>query len=529
MPNYPLSVILTLIDRFSQPLGGAGGALERFGKQASKAGRELSTKVTLPLVAFGAVAAKTGLEYQRGLNRVAVITGATAKEVAALESQTAQTLGAQGIPVMASESAEAMGALAQSMQNLEDVGGALPHALVLASATGKEAGETAEALASTLDAYALSAADAGRATDILAFGAAHGQQSFEDFVSGLTRAGAVGRSFGQDIEGMAGLLDTLAQAGIGGAQGAALLEKGIAKLARPTTETGKVLKRLGIDAEDIFTDGGVLRPFDEVLVTLTEHGAEARDTLALFGLEGGRLAPLLGEGAARSHELAQGFRDAKGAASEMAKVALGEGVGSLERFHAQWERLLITVAQSGLIEGLGFIAEKVGSLLTKVSQANPALLRFGLVFGGILAAAGPLLAAVGALIAFVSPLGIAFTVAAAAGAAIVASWDDIKAAASRVWGYVKSVIPDWILDLLSSDDQAGGAPAPRRPVAIQRDISPERIEAFRASRAAGATVGGKIQVEFENAPAGTTVRAQNQGDVGLNVDVGYNLAAGLAG
>ena len=71
-------------------------SFERFGTRASAAGRSLSVGLTAPLVAVGALAAKSFLGFEQGMNKVAAVSGATEAEMAELTA-IAKDLGAMGV------------------------------------------------------------------------------------------------------------------------------------------------------------------------------------------------------------------------------------------------------------------------------------------------------------------------------------------------------------------------------------------------------------------------------------------------
>lgn len=570
--SFPLQVVLSLLDRFTAPLGTVGGALEGFGKKAEKVGKKLSLGVTAPLVAFGALSAKTGIEYQRSLNRVQAITGASAEVVEDLARAAEKTLGEEGIPSKARRTAAAMAALAHSGESLAEVQTTLPHVVELATAAVVDEGEAAKDTADVLDIYGLKAKDAGRVTDLLALASARSEQELAGVVAGLTAAGSTARAFHQELEPTAAVLDVLADAGFEGAAGAALYKRALAALARPVGATEQTLRRLRITQRDLFKDDGTLRAFDEILVTLTQHGATARDAIGLFGARAGAgLASLLGPGATRVRAFAQELRGADGAALHLAKVALGGGVGDLERFQEQWERLLVTVAKSGLLEALARLATVAGGVLDKVSALPRPVLETALTVAAAAAALGPFLvgmgrvlfvfgrllplvptvaSAVGGLVAAVfTPLGLAIAAVVAATAALYVHWDVLKTKALDVWGSVKrtvgdavdwigaklsavgDLVPSWLADLLGGGEVPGAAAARAAAAARGKPLGRARLEAAGrgALEPARAHVGGAVQVEFRNVPPGTRIRTRQAGDVPLDVDTGLNLAAGLSG
>lgn len=545
--NFPLFVPLTLLDRFTRPLAQVGGALDGFARKAGQVGKRLTVGVTVPLTAFGALSVRAGLDFQRSLNRVQAITGATAEQMAGLSAQAQGALGPSGLPSSARGAAAAMVELARSGQDVLEVQRTLPGVLDLARAAYVGEAEAAKATADVLDVYKLEATESARVTDLLAFGANRSQQEFDGLSAGVVAAGQTAVAFQQDLESTVAVLDVLADANVEGAAGAALLERALTSLARPTATTARAFARLRVSRADLFRDDGQLRNFDEILANLSARGATAADAVDLFGKRSGvKLAALLGPGATRVRAFAEELRGAGGAASDLARVALAGGVGTLEEFTVRWERLLVTVARSGLIEALGALAERASDLLRRVSALDPRVVRFGITLGGIAAVAGPALVGLANLTVAVQGLARAYQLLRAAQAAPgglagtllgrAVPWVAIAGSVASIAGDLIELFRVW---RGSGSEPAAGGPLIDRPAldagafpgsaALGRDVGPERLGAAAAEPGARARVGGTVRVEFENVPRGTRVSSRRTGDVPLDVDVGYNLAAGLAG
>lgn len=537
--SFPLSAVLSLVDEFSSPLGKAGGAVDGLAKKADRLGKKLTLGVTAPLAAFAVLSVKTGVDYQRSLNRVQAITGATAEEVQGLARSTEEALGARALPYHARQAAAAMAELAHTGHTVAEVQAELPNVIALAIATQEEEAVAAKATADVLDAYGLSAASSAKMTDLLAFAANRGQQELVPLAEGLKLSGRTAKVFGQDVEGTTAILNELADAGQDGAAGAAFVKRALATLARPIGATAKTLKRLRIEPEDLFDSKGQVRQLDVILETLTRHGATAKDAIGIFGTKAGPvLGGLLGQGARKAHAFADELRGIGGAAVELAHVQLSGGVQPIEDFTAKLEQLEIRLARSGLIEATGDLAGKAAGLFGWVAKLPQPVIEWGLGLGVVAAALGPLLLGIarllplagalwkvaGPLVASLSGVAIAAAPWVALGVAVsslasdfIDLWDAINGTSSTAAGPAKADRP------AVDGGQFGGAVQARAAPAVDAALG-------RSLRAQGLQkVSGSVRVQFENTPPGTRVKARHAGDVPVEVDVGYNLAAGLAG
>ena len=161
------------IAKFERDMGKAAKQLgrvqrnfERFGTRASAAGRSLSIGLTAPLVAVGALAAKSFLSFEQGMNKVAAVSGATEAEMAELTA-IAKDLGAT-TSFSAAQAAEGLGFLAQAGFDATEAGRALPGVLQLAAAGGIQLAEAADIATNVLAGYGLEVDQLARVNDVLA-------------------------------------------------------------------------------------------------------------------------------------------------------------------------------------------------------------------------------------------------------------------------------------------------------------------------------------------------------------------------
>src|SRR5690606_25677698 len=91
---------------FSTAMQNATRDMQKMGKKLQATGKSMSTYLTAPLAALGAVAIKMSGDFEASMNRLSAITGATGTDLKAL-SKVAQDLGV-ATQFSASQAAEAM-------------------------------------------------------------------------------------------------------------------------------------------------------------------------------------------------------------------------------------------------------------------------------------------------------------------------------------------------------------------------------------------------------------------------------------
>src|SRR5690554_4096455 len=125
------------------------------GKQMSEMGKTLTTRVTAPLVGFGALALRTAGNFESSMNRVAAISQATGQELEQLEN-VARQLGAT-TQFSASQAADAMSFLAMAGFEVNEVTQAMPSVLNLAAAAQLDMASAADIASNIMSGFNMTA------------------------------------------------------------------------------------------------------------------------------------------------------------------------------------------------------------------------------------------------------------------------------------------------------------------------------------------------------------------------------------
>lgn len=538
--TFPIKVPITAIDRFSKVLGKMGGNVARWGQRITSAGRTLTLGLTVPTIALGVASARTGITFQRSLNRVAATTGATDEELQALR-HTAEELAGQTHSL--TETGQAMELLALKGEDLLSIQRQTPSVLHLATIANVDLAEAVELTTDSLELYGLGAESAVRMTDLLA--AASQKTDLGNLLEAMRVAAPRARATGQSLGQLVSILDVLADEGFEGAQGGAAVEAMLRSLVTPGAQAIKVFRDLDIQGRDLFTPEGKLRDLAEVLELLGEKGATPNQVLRIFSRTGGPAAAAILEKklipAIRSGALE--LENVDGRAQDLVNTLTGGGVDSATRLATAWEKVGLALAESGVLDALADGVRLVGVLVAKFQALDPATKRFIVNAGLVGAVVGPALVFFGQLTTTVSGLAGAFKLLGAAGFGKgvgglllkVAPW----AALAVAIGSITMDVLDLIDAIRGTNSEAFGGGVDRPAVDagqfahLGRSVAGEPLGAQRleamdnaGAQAARAEVGGRIQVDVK-APRGTRVRAEGRGDVDFDVFTGVNLAGAL--
>jgi len=356
---------------FRKGLNKAERAMDKFGRNMQRTGKNLSMKLTAPLAALGAVSFNVFKGFEAEMSKVKAVSGATAEEFKAL-SDNAKDLGASTM-FTAREVAQLQTEFAKLGFTATEITKVTESTLALAQASGSDLARAAEVAGSTLRAFGLDASETGRVTDVMAKSFSTSALDMEHFANSMSFVAPVAKSAGMSIEETSAMLAVLANAGIKGSKAGTALRRIISEIGatgKPTAEALKDLASKGLNLADAK---------DEV-------GRSAQSALLI-----------LSEGVDQIKPLTKEFENSAGAAQEMADIMGDNAFGAGKRLESAMEGLGISIGEI-LAEGIVPMIEKLAKLAGKLNKMSPSAKRTAVVFGLILAAIGPLMFLIGGLI-----------------------------------------------------------------------------------------------------------------------------------
>lgn len=368
-------------------------SLSGMGKSATKAGKSMSLALTAPIIGFAIAAIKAGADFERSMNRVQAVSGATAKEFKALEN-TAKDLG-RTTQFSAGQAADAMGFLAMAGFEANEIIGAMPSTLQLAAAGQMDLARAADIATNILTGFGLEVTDLSHANDVLVKTFTSSNVSLTELGESMKMVAPVAKAVGLSFEETAAAMGLLGNAGIKGTQAGTVLRRALANLIAPTDAVADKMRELGITVLDT---SGDLIPLEAILQQLTDSGASAADMLTIFGVRAGPgMIALVSQGADALRELTRELENSGGTAQRIAETQMEGLHGSILLLKSALEGMFIAFAQSGILDFLTQMALKGAALFSQLSETNPEILRMIAVVGGILAVGGPVLLILGTL------------------------------------------------------------------------------------------------------------------------------------
>lgn len=336
--------------------------MDKFGRKMQQTGKKLSMNMTAPLAAIGAVSFNVFKGFEQEMSKVQAVSGATGEEFQAL-SDNAKELGASTM-FSAREVASLQTEFAKLGFSAKEITKVTGATLALAQASGTDLARAAEVAGSTLRAFGLDASETNVVTDVMAKSFSTSALDMETFAESMKYVAPVAKSAGMSIQETSAMLAVMADAGIKGSQAGTSLRRIISEIGatgKPTAEALKELATQGI---------GLADAKDEV-------GRSAQS--ALLVLAGGvdRIAPLTEE-----------YKNAGGAAQEMADIMGNTAFGASKRLESAMEGLMISIGEIvavAVVPLIEFLASAASALNNMSDGVKTAIV----VIGGIAAAIGP--------------------------------------------------------------------------------------------------------------------------------------------
>ena len=250
--------LIKLRDSLNPALKKANANTKKLDKLMSALGKNIVTVVSLAagvttLKRATVKAVTTFANFEKQMSAVKAVTGATEEDFKRLEDKAIEM--GSSTAFTATQSAEAMEKLGMAGFNTNEILSALPSTLDLAAAGGVDLAKAADISSNVLAGFGLSASEAGRASDLIAFSASKANVSVESMGESFKEIASTAKVVNVSMEEVAAIINTLGNAGIKGTNATNTLQSSILRLADAPRKARDAMKRLEVnffDAEGQF-------------------------------------------------------------------------------------------------------------------------------------------------------------------------------------------------------------------------------------------------------------------------------------
>src|SRR5690625_3256771 len=233
---------------FGEKVAAAGKTVKELGQSMTNVGKELSMKVTAPLMAIGGVATKIGMDVKAGLSEVQALSGATGAELQQLETR-ARELGST-TKFSAKEVTEGFKYMSLAGWDVQQSLDGIDGVLALAAASGEDLGRVSDILTDSISAFGDEAKDASRYADVMAAASSNANTDASGLGEAFKMVAPVAGALNYSLEDTSVALGLMANAGVKGSAAGTALRSALTNLVKPTAAMEKQMKKLGVEVTD---------------------------------------------------------------------------------------------------------------------------------------------------------------------------------------------------------------------------------------------------------------------------------------
>lgn len=434
--------------------------MQKVGDKVASVGKDLSMKVTVPLVALGAVGVKKFAEVDKTMQLTNSTMGNTTEEAKLLND--AMKAAAASSTFGMNDAATATLNFARAGLGAEEAAAALAPAMALAAGEGGELDTVSSGLVATINAFGDSFDNTAAYADVFANACNNSALDVNALSDAMSVAAPIFAAAGYSVNDAALYMGIMANNGIEADKAANSLKTGLARLVSPAKEGAEMLDQLGLSVTE--SDGSMK---DSVTIQKELHDAFAglseseqlAAASAIFGKN--QMSPWLAL-IRTSPEDVEGLNTAlgeNGTALQMQADMMSGFGGSIEQLKSGLDVLGTSIGEA-LAPTIQTVVDWIQKLIDWFNALSPEAQTTIATIGLIVAAVGPLLVIVGTvisaagkvigvvntligivptLITFVAGLSPVMLIVVAAIAALIAigvvlykNWDKIKAKAAEI-------------------------------------------------------------------------------------------------
>jgi TP901 family phage tail tape measure protein len=402
----------------------AGQKLESFGKSATRVGKQMTMRMTLPMAGAGAAAFKMASDFEASMTQIQSLVGLSADSVQGFEKDVLSLSG---------QTARAPKELADAMFFVTSAGIRGAEATEVLAASAKAAavglGDTAtiaDLATSALNAYGSDVISATEATDVMVAAVREGKLQADELAGSMGRVLPVAAGMGVSFNEVGAAFASMSRTGTNANEAATQLRQIMVSLLKPTKQAEEALQGMGLSSEGLRTqmrEKGLL----STLQTLsTEFDGNADAAASVFGnvraLVG--VMDLMGANAATTAQIFGSMADTTGTLEKSFGIAAETTQFKFNAALAEFKTSMIAIGKEIIPVVLPLIqkiAEFIASAARAFSNLSGPVKAAVVAFGAIVAIVPPLLALLGSMALAIKALGIAMSTAIPIFAALTAA------------------------------------------------------------------------------------------------------------
>lgn len=373
------------ISDFTSKMQKASKSFKKLGKKMQRIGSSMSANITTPLTLLGTSSVMVAANFEKSMNKVRAVTGATGDNFKKLNDQAKQ-LG-ETTQFSASQAAEAMSFLGMAGFDTREIMQAMPATLDLAAAGALELSSAADIASNVLSGFGADAKELNKFVDVLAKGFTSSNTDLTQLGEAMSEVAPVASGFGLTVEETTAALGLLSNAGIQGGKAGTSLKNILVKLDEKS-------KSLGLS---VFDSAGKMIPLADQIEQLENKGLSTSQIMSSFQkIAGPGMLAMLKEGSKGLRNLTRDLENSGGTAKQVAETQMTGLTGSLTKLKSALEGLAIEFGDI-IIPTIERFIVKIKKAIDFIKELSDAQKENIVKFAALAATIGPVLMVLGKL------------------------------------------------------------------------------------------------------------------------------------
>ncbi len=408
--------------------------LEEMSKKMGQVGKDMTTKLTLPIVGFGVTAGKMAVDFETSIAKVSTIADETAVGLTEMTKQIVDLSNETGIA--ASNIAEDVYNAISAGQATEDAVMFVGNAAKLAGAGFAESEQALDLLTTIMNSYGLASEEVTNVSDKLIQIQNKGKTTVAELASTMGKAIPTAKAFGVDLDQLGAGFALMTSKGINTAETTTYISALMNELGKSGTNASKQLDKLtGKTFAEMMAEGSSL---GDILALMDTEAKNTGSSLAdMFGsAEAGKAAMILATDSGQAfNDLTKEMQGSLGATSEaFEKVSDTAG----ERFNKSMNKMKNAMIELGgaLAPIIEKISTAVGVVADFISGMSPEQQSMLIGFAGAIAALGPVMSIVSTAMLLFSKIQMLNLI------------PSLVSGATAVWGFTAALLANpitWVI------------------------------------------------------------------------------------
>ncbi len=311
-------------------------------------------------------------ESEDAFASLSAITGLSGDELEVFKNKlmdVATNVGVSGTTV--AEAAEKIASAQPALlENADALAGVTEQAIILNKAIKGDLTETSMALVGVMNQFSLGADQASRIINVLAAGSKAGAATVNQINESMVKFGTTAKLLNISVEESVGLIETLGEKAIFGADAGTALRNILLKMASIDVLPKKAMKQLEAYGVNVNIVKDTTLSFEERLKELSKIAGDSTAIMQVFGTENATAATVLLNSLGTYHNMTEAVTGTN-VAVEQAAVNSNTLSAVVEKLRANWENLVIEFSEGTDVAGglkaiLNFLADNLKDIVSIV-------------------------------------------------------------------------------------------------------------------------------------------------------------------